>query len=748
MRRTHPPHRPARYRAACTIASACFAVLASACVTHADAADRAFARREQALPNFLLQLAALVIIPVALAWWRRNVALRSRAADPAVAWFGFARASMGIVLGSWLASLLVALTGGVMRPVWDVLPMSVRWLAPALGLLLIAVPPSLVAVVIAVFSHDVAVRLRGIGGTRREAIELALWQLLSVLVPVGLLAVAAVAAGGGHGREAAACALAALATRLALLRRVLKAMGFEPHAVSSGELRDRLFALAAKAGVRLQQLYVIPAARSRLANAFAAQGRQVAITDLLLSELSRREVDAVLAHELAHVKRGHPMALMLTLAAGVVLGNVLLSAFLGPSAPVAGALSGLLAFFLVSRRFEHEADADAVKLTGDAEALILALVRISHLNHLPLDWSPWQERLLTHPSTKRRAYAIGKLGGLDAARVTALLETPPAPADHYAAPTGTAGDAKIFSTPWKMQTRTRMSWQLLIPGVLGPAVALGLASAAGAPRLLAALAAFAAGLLLSAAAVEWLAMRAYPALRRGLGERLARDLAPGAERESWFVGLAPEARVRIYEGFMDWDVGFLVIEPDGLRYLGEESRFALARDQIVAITLKDEPVGFLRSRRVMVRWEDAASGRSGVVRFNAKSSPRLSACVRDTVRLHDRLVTWHAAAGSAPASFVARAEAAPPECEVTSIAPREMVNGAMQVTLIVWLALTGAAACALLGLPFLPWRGAGWLELVAATSAVQVLQRLVTHCWRDPDAAREEAPRPPQKLAA
>jgi len=42
---------------------------------------------------------------------------------------------------------------------------------------------------------------------------------------------------------------------------------FTPHALSVGELRDRAFAIAEKAGVKLSQIFVYSIARWRLANA-------------------------------------------------------------------------------------------------------------------------------------------------------------------------------------------------------------------------------------------------------------------------------------------------------------------------------------------------------------------------------------------------------------------------------------------------------------------------------------------------
>src|SRR5204863_10188817 len=76
-----------------------------------------------------------------------------------------------------------------------------------------------------------------------------------------------------------------------LRRRV--AEDFTPHSLTVGELRDRAFVMAEKAGVKLNQIYVYPMARWRLANAYASEGNDMLLTDWLLSHLTVQEVDAV-----------------------------------------------------------------------------------------------------------------------------------------------------------------------------------------------------------------------------------------------------------------------------------------------------------------------------------------------------------------------------------------------------------------------------------------------------------------------
>jgi len=53
--------------------------------------------------------------------------------------------------------------------------------------------------------------------------------------------------------------------------------------------------MAQHLGVKLQQVYVVPAGKGQMANAFARTGNTIAFTDFLLQRMSRAEVNYVLA---------------------------------------------------------------------------------------------------------------------------------------------------------------------------------------------------------------------------------------------------------------------------------------------------------------------------------------------------------------------------------------------------------------------------------------------------------------------
>ncbi|HEY7375894.1 MAG TPA: zinc metalloprotease HtpX [Polyangia bacterium] len=150
--------------------------------------------------------------------------------------------------------------------------------------------------------------------------------------------------------------------------------------------------LTRRAGLPMPRIFVIP---SSAANAFAT-GRNpahaaVAVTDGIMQILNERELEAVLGHELSHVKNRD--VLIATIAAGVAgiisgIGHIAIW-FGGGSRDgnrggglaalawlIVAPLLALLIQLAISRSREYGADASGAALVGDPEALASALARL------------------------------------------------------------------------------------------------------------------------------------------------------------------------------------------------------------------------------------------------------------------------------------------------------------------------------------------------------------------------------------
>ena len=211
-----------------------------------------------------------------------------------------------------------------------------------------------------------------------------------------------------------------------------------PGQDDADDLHTRLMAHCTAARVRVRGIRVWRTGGAMVNGAVIGMFgplRYVLLTDALLERLARRELEAVMAHEVAHIKLRHMPWLMcavlgtaLPLASGVEL---LLEATNTPVAPplemalVAGVFAaGLGAFGFVSRRFEWQADAYAatrmsaqgevqeqseedgancVALMG-ADAMIAALQRVADLNHVPTRRRSWRHGSIYH--RQERLYAL------------------------------------------------------------------------------------------------------------------------------------------------------------------------------------------------------------------------------------------------------------------------------------------------------------------------------------------------------
>jgi STE24 endopeptidase len=197
--------------------------------------------------------------------------------------------------------------------------------------------------------------------------------------------------------------------------------------LAEGPLRTRLVTLAARAGVPVLGVWVGDQSRkSRTANAAVTglgRTRRIILFDTLLSEFTEDEVEAVLAHELAHhahadMWRGLAVHGALTVATFWVADRLLAAGaarlgLTGPAdlggVPLVGLIvlgAGLVALPLTnwwSRRLERQADDFAVRVLGRPDAFIAAMERLAGLNLAERSPHPLKEALLhSHPAIDRR----------------------------------------------------------------------------------------------------------------------------------------------------------------------------------------------------------------------------------------------------------------------------------------------------------------------------------------------------------
>lgn len=197
--------------------------------------------------------------------------------------------------------------------------------------------------------------------------------------------------------------------------------------IRDGELKERVSALAVKAGCPHARVYVLFSKRSAILNAFARPRRGILFTAPLVRSLSRREMDAIAAHELTHLRHSHSylgMWLTLLCLAMVFFETPLTTQLQFWPGGLFAALLLLVTVFFASmrtmRKREFAADTGSTALTGDPQAMISSLLKITRKNNIPLDMNPAIEWFSSHPSTPKRIRALAAAANLEPAEVESL----------------------------------------------------------------------------------------------------------------------------------------------------------------------------------------------------------------------------------------------------------------------------------------------------------------------------------------
>jgi STE24 endopeptidase len=212
-----------------------------------------------------------------------------------------------------------------------------------------------------------------------------------------------------------------------LLPGVIIPLFYKTKRLDDENLKARFKALAERAGVSIQGIYIVEfSARQTTANAaLAGIGRykRILLSDTLLAAYTVEEIEAIIAHELGHLKNRDGAGVFffqaLVIFAGLWLTAVALNALAQPLGfsgmdDVSMLPLVILVFSIISmiftpvtntvmRCFEMAADDFAIRLTGNAPAFIAMLTKLLRQNLGEVNPPLWVEFLLyDHPGYYRR----------------------------------------------------------------------------------------------------------------------------------------------------------------------------------------------------------------------------------------------------------------------------------------------------------------------------------------------------------
>lgn len=225
------------------------------------------------------------------------------------------------------------------------------------------------------------------------------------------------------------------------------------------ELYDMVDVLSRKAGIPTPAVYLI---QSDQPNAFATgrnpENAAVAVSAGLLKHLETREVAAVVAHELAHIRNRDTLTMTITATfAGAISALAQFGLFFGGGNrdnPMGG-MGRLLMVFLapmaamlvqmaVSRTREYEADRIGAEISSDPLALASALQKIAGLAGRQVNMAAERNPAMAH------MYIINPLSGQ---RMDNLFSTHPDTANRIAALRKLAASAHVDDKDRRPQPR-------------------------------------------------------------------------------------------------------------------------------------------------------------------------------------------------------------------------------------------------------------------------------------------------------
>jgi heat shock protein HtpX len=216
-------------------------------------------------------------------------------------------------------------------------------------------------------------------------------------------------------------------------KMVLRMQNAEPvDEARAPDLYRMVARLAANAGLPTPKVYLI---HTDQPNAFAtgrnAENAAVAVSSGLLQRLEPREVAAVVAHELAHIRNRDTLTMVITATlAGAISMLAQFGFFFGGNrnannplggigvlvAMIVAPLAAMMVQMAVSRTREYEADRDGAQISGDPLALASALAKISGMARRVPNVAAEQNPAMAH------LYIINPLSG---ARMDNLFSTHP-----------------------------------------------------------------------------------------------------------------------------------------------------------------------------------------------------------------------------------------------------------------------------------------------------------------------------------
>jgi Zn-dependent protease with chaperone function len=379
------------------------------------------------LANLLIAPGAVLLLPIAVTLWFRWAALRADEAKQRLIWADYRR----------FGRFILATTVAVWWVMWDLAGKSslvsvfVRtW--PGRSEISSAaswrlwLPPTVSLGIFLLICFQVDKALLRLKWTTADLLRQAWWRLVSFVIPLLMVATGFGLVLDKRLGGIAWLLVAGVVSKIGtgFLRR---AEGLKFNTLKSGEYRNRALRVARGMGVTLRRVFVVPAGKGHLTNAYG-MSNAIALTDNLGQYLNDRQMEFAVAHEVAHVKLKHGrihLLLVVTIFLTVALSLFLFplqTKNLRPLFQVVAIFGPLIPLYYCSRRFEYSADREAIEFTEAPEIAVRALAKLHQVRELPAASDAFTELFMTHPTFAHRVGAIVNKGQIPGDRLPGVLE--------------------------------------------------------------------------------------------------------------------------------------------------------------------------------------------------------------------------------------------------------------------------------------------------------------------------------------
>jgi STE24 endopeptidase len=201
---------------------------------------------------------------------------------------------------------------------------------------------------------------------------------------------------------------------------------YRTTSIKSPDMKTALLSMVEKHNLKRVKIFEWSTAKNKVANAIVCGilETRIYISDYLMDNLSLKEIEAILAHEIGHLKKFHlwirvaiiVLAIPLFTGLGSLMDFIQIYYKIQIPIPLGIALFFILLFLyfgfmylLFSRFQERQADEYAINSGVDVNTFISALRKIAKLNNSVVKLNKVDEKLQTHPSFEHRIKWLEKI---------------------------------------------------------------------------------------------------------------------------------------------------------------------------------------------------------------------------------------------------------------------------------------------------------------------------------------------------